>query len=42
MPRKGDEEIRVGWIRIVPVAARVAEMFATDFAEAAFQLTAIE
>jgi hypothetical protein len=42
MPRKCDETIRAEWIRVMPVAARVAKMFATDFAEAAFQLAAVD
>lgn len=42
MPRKGDEAIRAEWIRIMPVAAGVPEMFTTDLAEASLQLTTIE
>ena len=42
MPRKSDKTIRAEWIRIVPVTAGVANMFATDFAEATFQLAAVE
>jgi len=42
MPRKGDEAIRTEGIRVVPVAAGVAKMFATDFPEAMFQLAAVE
>ena len=42
MPRKGDEAIRAEGIRVMPVAAGVAKMFATDFAEATFQLAAVE
>ena len=42
MSRKGDEAIRAEWIRVVSVATSVAEMFATNFAEAAFQLAAVE
>ena len=42
MPRKGDEAIRAKWIRVMPVAAGVAKVFATDFVEATFQLAAVE
>jgi hypothetical protein len=42
MPGKGDEAIRTEWIGIVPMAASVANMFATDIAETAFQLAAVE
>ena len=42
MPRKGDEAIRAKWIRVMPVAAGVAKMFAADFVEAPFQLAAVE
>jgi len=41
MPRKCDEAVRAEWIRVMPVAAAVAKMFATDLAEAAFQLAAV-
>ena len=42
MPRKGDEAIGAEWIRVMPVAAGIAKVFATDFAEATFQLAALE
>src|SRR5580658_9274490 len=42
MPRKGDQAIRAKWIRVMPMAAAVANVFASNFAEAAFQLAAIE
>ena len=42
MPRKGDEAIRSEWIRVMPVAAGVAKMFATDFVEPTFQLATVE
>ena len=42
MPRKGDEAIRAEGIRVMPVAAGVAKMFATDFVEAPFQLAAVK
>jgi hypothetical protein len=42
MPREGDKAIRSKRIRVMPVAAGIAQMFATDLAEATFQLTAVE
>ena len=54
MPRKSDEAVRAEWIRVMPVTAEVLHLTldpsphpmrrgrATDFAEAAFQLAAVE
>ena len=41
MPCKCDKPVGTKWIRIMPVAAGAAQKFATNFAQAAFQLTAI-
>ena len=41
-PGKGDQAIGAEWIGIMPVAAGVAKMQASDLAEAAFQLAAVD
>ncbi len=41
MPREGDDPVRAKGIGVVAVTAGVAQMFATDFAEAALQLAAV-
>lgn len=41
MPRKGDQAVWTKWIGVVPVTARSAKEFTTDFAESPLQLAAV-
>jgi hypothetical protein len=42
VPLKSDDAVGAEWIRIMTVAASVAQVFTSDFAQATFQLTTIE
>ena len=42
MPGKGDQAVRAEWVGVMPVAAGVAQVLATNLPESPFQLAAVE
>jgi len=41
MPRKGDDAVGIEWVGVVAVAARAAEVLATNVPESSFELPAV-